>query len=664
MLKSNFMDVTVNTFFAPRDKQVLDSIYFQKDFEVQCIVRPVDSKNDIGRKIKSRSAMISKTEGMCPRGNNAIGAEPFSAHIAYTGLDELENAADERMKNLTNLVKITVSVPHVDGMLPVISTKPLYNFDSILSTSPLRMNHQCSNIIKPRESPTIWNFMKNETKPIEFTDTGRKPVPYQYDEALRGRLALNYYQSLNLHSCMWVFEAYFNMTELVDPNICEGSAFSDGEILNITSSFGSVKVPIYVSQLYSSLYEWQSFNQQTDLILRYTYQNSNMFTDFVGTNEIRANDLNAQIVTASISPQGKFIVKFKTKASFRGQFMIPSIATLGDQNDPDPQAIFKTVTNMDKPSQEFKLSLIDQDQTFEKPTQVWQFESLFAHRDFAGKYNIRLATCLASVTLDWSNPPNCIEGDIVPDQFIELSFQQVNDPIAARYTLNTEFFLLSNEDDYLASDLKFSNITTDIAFPENAPIFGRVMIEHSQRMGEQFTVMIEKVFLCAGKGNYVPKFDPNNKLYGCLTSTDKAPLEHRFKILDKKSPESIDKDFNGYKFGAIFAYNDDKATALKDLRGADGFRLNSQPLFEVELGIHWYLHTMYKVISGESRIRRHAVSSYNPRSSSLSDDEPEFEEFEVEPETGMIRSRRAISEVDIDSELDMKRLGKDISHSW
>lgn len=603
---------------------------------MQCLARPVDSKNQEGKRSHSKPVSVSVEKGMCQRTGNEIGAEPYRASISYTGVENAANLDQPLDPKMFNLVKIKVEIPHLDGMLPIVSTRPLNSFSSILTRSPLRLEHQCSNIIDPVDSVTDYNFIRNKTIPTEKTDiASRNMNPHQFNDDLRSELTLNFYQALNLHSCMWVFEAYFNMTELVRPDICGGQGFSDGSVLNMTSSFGSVKVPLYVSQLYSSLLEWQSFNQQTDLILRYTYQNSQMYSTFVGNDDMSANSLNIQVISASITPAGKFIVKFKTRAMFRGKFVIPSKSQLGDL------APFKTITNLDKPMQEFTLKLVDQDRTYDKPTQVWQFESVFSHRDFAGNYLVNLSPCsAANADILWedSEIDNCVESEEpVPNQTIRLNFQQVNDPIAAKYRLNTEFLLLSHEDDYINQDLSPSNMTTDVAFPENAPIFGRVMISGKQKMGEQFTVQIEKVFLCAGKGNYVPKFDPTQELYGCLTSTKVAPLEHRFKILDKESPESVDTNFNGIKFNAKFAADDVNAAELVNFRGSDGFRLDSEPLFDVELGTHWYLHTIYKVIQGESRIRRHSVSSSHAA-----------------------RNKREIRPVNFESELDMVRLGKDV----
>lgn len=46
---------------------------------------------------------------MCqPRRMGTVGAEPFSAKLRYTGADDPKHP---------NLIKVTVTMPHIDGML-------------------------------------------------------------------------------------------------------------------------------------------------------------------------------------------------------------------------------------------------------------------------------------------------------------------------------------------------------------------------------------------------------------------------------------------------------------------------------------------------------------------------------------------------------------------
>lgn len=60
-------------------------------------------------------------------------------------------------------------------------------------------------------------------------------------------------------------------------------------------------------------------------------------------------------------------------------------------------------------------------------------------------------------------------------------------------------------------------------------IYGRVMVDPVQNLGDSFFCSIEKVFLCTGADGYVPKYNPTDKEYGCLA--DAPSLLYRFKIL-------------------------------------------------------------------------------------------------------------------------------------
>lgn len=60
-------------------------------------------------------------------------------------------------------------------------------------------------------------------------------------------------------------------------------------------------------------------------------------------------------------------------------------------------------------------------------------------------------------------------------------------------------------------------------------IFGRVMVDPVQNLGDSFFCSIEKVFLCTGADGYVPKYDPTKFEFGCLA--DSPSLLYRFKIL-------------------------------------------------------------------------------------------------------------------------------------
>lgn len=66
-------------------------------------------------------------------------------------------------------------------------------------------------------------------------------------------------------------------------------------------------------------------------------------------------------------------------------------------------------------------------------------------------------------------------------------------------------------------------------FLPGAEIYGRVLVDPVQNLGNSFDANIEKVFLCSGRDGYVPKYDPSRDEYGCLA--DSPNLRDRFKVL-------------------------------------------------------------------------------------------------------------------------------------
>lgn len=60
-------------------------------------------------------------------------------------------------------------------------------------------------------------------------------------------------------------------------------------------------------------------------------------------------------------------------------------------------------------------------------------------------------------------------------------------------------------------------------------VYGRVMVDPVQNLGDSFICSIEKVFLCTGTDGYVPKYNPSNFEFGCLA--DAPSLLYRFKII-------------------------------------------------------------------------------------------------------------------------------------
>lgn len=111
-------------------------------------------------------------------------------------------------------------------MLPVISTRPLSNFELTLSPDGTRVgNHRCSNLLDFNEIQTGHGFITDATKNPEIIG---ETSPYQYSTNMRSANSLRFYRNLNLEACLWEFTSYYDMSELL--NDCGGSIGTDGQV--------------------------------------------------------------------------------------------------------------------------------------------------------------------------------------------------------------------------------------------------------------------------------------------------------------------------------------------------------------------------------------------------------------------------------------------------
>lgn len=576
-----FKNVESRTFFTETNKITLDSVYFGPGTRVRCVAQAVDENEGFGVESYSDPVTVDPSEGLCmPRNERDIGAETFSAQVKYTGAKDPKHP---------NLIRVRILVPHFDGLLPAISTRQLSNFEIALSPDASRVaQHTCSNLLDINEIRTRFGFLKNG---IIDPDNAGESLPYQYDIGLRGNATLRFYRHLNLDACLWTFESYYDMTELVQK--CGGSITTDGQVKDTVQSHMSVKVPLYVSYIYHSPTAaggWMHFDHRSSLRLTFVYDTAVLWKDGVGppATSILKGNLYPTSIRIRDSDR-KLVVNFRTKARFRGQFIMKK----------DTSRAESIVMSPDQPSLTMTLSLIRSDQTYSEPEQLWQFVSNFAVRDYSGLYIVRLVPCTVTEDIEYSLPLECTPRNPITFE-LPIRFQQTSEPVEANFSLDTRFFLLNRQEQWTSNKFTGSE-ATDVAFTKGSTIYGRVMIDTAQSLGSAYHVVIEKVYLCSGLDGYVPKFDPSVNEFGCLA--DSENLLYRFKVLDRLAPSTITTQFDNVRFNALFAYDDNKANELVNNAGADGFRLDSEPLFKVSGGRNWFLHTIYTVRSESQKNR-------------------------------------------------------------
>ena len=76
---------------------------------------------------------------------------------------------------------------------------------------------------------------------------------------------------------------------------------------------------------------------------------------------------------------------------------------------------------------------------------------------------------------------------------MEVRFQQVSDPVPAEFSLNTQFHLVSKKSLWTSDGSMGFGEDSDSAFFQGDVIYGRVMVDPVQNLGDSFHITLEKV---------------------------------------------------------------------------------------------------------------------------------------------------------------------------
>lgn len=310
---STFSDITADTFFSQTNLVTLDSVYITPGLRVRCIARAVTSSGELGLESTSHSVTTNKNKGLClSRDTSHVGSELFSASISFTGA---------RKDGKANMVHLKVQIPHFDGLIPIISTQQP-DIGEVLSPGTLRVaQHKCSNVLNVNEIPTVFGFLNNGNKD---SDIIKEAQPYQFSTELRGNTTVRFYKNLNLDSCVWNFESYFHISELIQK--CGGSLVSDQNLKGLTQSQLSLRVPFYVSYVYrsrTSNSDWLHYDHTTFLRLTLVYDTAVLLKDGVQTPDGSVIKGSLWPISIKIRNSDKrLVVRFKTKTKFRGIFLL------------------------------------------------------------------------------------------------------------------------------------------------------------------------------------------------------------------------------------------------------------------------------------------------------------------------------------------------------
>ncbi|CAC5407933.1 FREM3 [Mytilus coruscus] len=91
-------------------------------------------------------------------------------------------------------------------------------------------------------------------------------------------------------------------------------------------------------------------------------------------------------------------------------------------------------------------------------------------------------------------------------------------------------------------------------------------------------------------------FSPGGTLYGRIDSS--ADLGQKINLgIDKDplAPDTVDTSVDGIQFKVLLVRDDPRVTSLVQQTGADGFSIDTEPLFEADNDRVWFLHSVYSL---------------------------------------------------------------------
>ena len=274
--------------------------------------------------------------------NNLKFDKPFLAKADYISAEYL--ATNPKLDtSYLNYIQLSIDVPFIDGMIPLISTKQLYNYRYLLSDQNYSSNHLCSNFIKNKTSFIKYGFMKS-------ADTNKNNL----FESYRNSKTLDFYSNLDKDNCNWKFTGYFDISELTTH--CQAQIISDPDIRDYQSekSYLVIKIPLHVSYVYASAQAtWSSIEYKTQLevsiiyrsspisinnqvidkdisIKQFPFRNDENIVDFFKLKQSELNSFNfnkndllmsLKVSKISMTHDGRLVLEFTTIPSFYGLFI-------------------------------------------------------------------------------------------------------------------------------------------------------------------------------------------------------------------------------------------------------------------------------------------------------------------------------------------------------
>ena len=410
------------------EDRVLDSVFFVRDFRIRCVAQPVGPV--VGPASISRAVTVSAQSTLCPAfvppsssNEESSGQQPFEASLTYV------NATSDPLHPDT--MRIQVRVPHSDGMIPVLSTHPLHGIRHVLSEPAYRSHHRCSNL-----QPGL-GFLAGQHHPPN------KQLPHEFAASLRKESAVRLYRHLDSTGCLWTFEAWYTMTELVQ--LCGGQVTSNSQALHSGQVLVTVRVPLFVTMVSASPLgsSWTSVEHQTEMEFSFSYASVLLGQRGMAESKL-ALAVQPHVTRIRTDPNdGRLVVEFQTETRFSGRYLPSGTRLLG------PPHLSQLVG--------FDVDLIwSQSYPAGSTVQKWRAVSNATLQDYTGNYTLILVPCNRNLS-NKNSKEECLStaGSKIS---LPIHYQQPFRPEPVHFSLETTFQLTNDVKAFLRKPRSIDDI--------------------------------------------------------------------------------------------------------------------------------------------------------------------------------------------------------------
>jgi hypothetical protein len=483
---------------------------------LSCRVRPAS-----GVWAKSASAVVDSESRCDAPGFSGLRSRNFDANLNTDG----------------GKLNLVVRVPHVAGMLPIVSTREINDITAVMGMTSRRQMHACSNLVDGASG-------------VRWIQRGAD------DDA----------------HCLNVFEASWAMEDFLGE--CGGTLIEEGFQVGLDTERLSVRTPLFVVYAYFSPEVdggWSVVNHRTELEYSFVYKTNVLGGGIIAQGGIHEGSLAAQRVGLTQDNRLELIVQ--SEARFRGGFVAADSVVASNGG-------------------EFTIEEIGAINSYDNGIQTFRITSAIAMASYDGDYEITLNACSVGPTTAWKADVELTEvcekrDDVVFE--LPVEFAAAAPKVATAHTLNTEFLLHTSGELFAGTSddpawWDSVQMASQGAIAADDTIYGHLLYNPLDNV-RGLSLEVSSVMLCSGVDGYTPQYNPENGNYGCM-----QPDARLSKRIDVSTADDFIYQSSGPRFSISasplfeemgyewFVHVEFSSTASRGRRAGEGGGVNLVPL--------------------------------------------------------------------------------------